>query len=92
MDTGIVFLSNSHGHFFIFSHTLLFTALIQIAELFIPRQQMAVAVYEDQLFAIGGFEDSGISKMIECYKVAKNKWVRIEALPRDMLNCCATIG
>lgn len=53
----------------------------------VPRKNVAAAIYENQLFAIGGSTAAGGSNMVECYNEQKDEWTQMEPLIEAKSNC-----
>lgn len=70
---------------------ILYGPFFQIASLSIPRKNLAVAIYEDELFAIGGSTAAGASNMVECYDEHRNEWIQMEPLIQAKSNCGTAI-
>lgn len=53
---------------------------------------MAVAVYENKIFAIGGTNGSySRSKLVEQFDVDENKWMKIDSLRSAKYQCAAGV-
>lgn len=55
------------------------------------RQGLAVAAYEDHLYAIGGETDSGVSGRVEVYSPAEDSWAELASKPTAVSDVSAVV-
>jgi DNA-binding CsgD family transcriptional regulator/N-acetylneuraminic acid mutarotase len=53
----------------------------ELAKMPTPRFGLALAAYDNKLFAIGGQRDSGVTAMVERYDIEKGDWQAVAAKP-----------
>ncbi len=54
------------------------------ASMLTPRKSMAVVAYENQIYAMGGESESGISNVVEKYDLATDSWSKLTPLPTPL--------
>jgi DNA-binding CsgD family transcriptional regulator/N-acetylneuraminic acid mutarotase len=63
----------------------------QLADLPNPRTRLALAVRDDQLFAIGGDQETGVSDLVEIYSFETDTWSSGSPKPTPVSNVGAVV-
>lgn len=62
-----------------------------LAPLPVARRNLAVASFENQLYAIGGESEQGITGQMECFDPENNTWVQLPAKPTPVTDIKAAV-
>lgn len=59
-----------------------------------PRSNFGIAVIDDRLFVVGGFNGFGTTRAVECYDAEAGEWFDVPEMrtSRSALNCCVVSG
>ncbi|MDY0152619.1 MAG: LuxR C-terminal-related transcriptional regulator, partial [Candidatus Cloacimonas sp.] len=63
----------------------------EMAPLLTAREQMAVVGWDDDIYAIGGISDSGISDALERYSNTTNSWSKLQPKPTAVSGAGAAV-
>ena len=53
----------------------------EMAPLTTPREQMAVVGWDNEIYAIGGVSENGVSDSVEKYSIESNSWATLKSKP-----------
>lgn len=59
-----------------------------------PRSNIGIAVIDDRLFVVGGYQGFTTTSEVECFDVETNEWSTIcdMEISRSALGCCIVSG
>jgi N-acetylneuraminic acid mutarotase len=55
-----------------------------------PRSEVAIAISADNIYVIGGFDESGqLTDIVEIYNISSNSWTKAVPLPQSLHHTAA---
>ena len=63
----------------------------ELAPMSVARANMAVTVYDNKIYVIGGETEEGVTGLMEVYDIATNTWARLPDKPTPVTNAKAVV-
>ena len=63
----------------------------QLVEMLTPRTRLALVAYQEQLFAVGGDRESGVTGLVEIYSINTDTWSSGAPKPTPVSNVSAAV-